>query len=119
MADADGDISAEEIELMETILQARAGLSKGQAKMVVDLAVTENITHGPEDDTRVARIFATVTDHEARIQLVDALFAVASADDVIQPLEATAVRRVAEELGLTPGDVEQISVGYEQFFEKP
>ena len=117
VANADGEISPEEVELMQVILHARAGLSREHAEMVVSLAAGENLSHGGEDDRLVSGVFADVTNHETRVQLVDALFAVASADQVIYRSEAAAIRAIAREVGLKKDDLDQINAGYEHFIQ--
>ena len=77
----------------------------------------ENLSHGGEDDRLVSGVFADVTNHETRVQLVDALFAVASADQVIYRSEAAAIRAIAREVGLKKDDLDQINAGYEHFIQ--
>lgn len=117
VAHADGDISDEEVELMRAIVRSRSGLDGTHAELVVDLAKSTRLEIGGQENVEVARIFQSVASEQERHELIDCLFAVASADQVIYPSEMKSIRDIARQVGLKKADVELIASGYEQYLQ--
>lgn len=117
VAHADGEISEEELELMRVIVRTRSGLSEMYATLAVDLARDQKLALGAADDKAVADVFKTVSTDLEKTELVDCLFAVASADQVIYPSEMKSISTIARQVGLSKKDVDLIAGGYEQYVQ--
>lgn len=117
VAHADGDISTEEIELMRAIVRSRSGLTDEHATLAVNLAKDQKLALGTADDKAVAEVFKSVSTDLEKTELIDCLFSVASADQIIYPSEMKAISLIARQVGLSKKDVDLIAGGYEQYLQ--
>jgi len=101
-ARADLDVSPEETRRMCEIVEKIGGLDEERANLVVDLASSGAL--GGADEYLASRHLRQTTEVEERRRLLDALFAVAAADDSISLAEEEEIREVANELGLSHED---------------
>ncbi len=98
-ARADLDVSEEEIGRMVEIVERVGGLEPDLARLVVELASSGAL--GGADEYLAARQLRRSASDEERRRILDALFAVAAADDSISLVEEEEIREVAREMGLT------------------
>jgi len=101
VAYADHDFQPEEANEIVRILEQRADLPADQAHLVVDIVKRQNELFGGTEDYLVSREFKEVSTREQRLGILDCLFAVAAADDIITAEEEAAARQIASELGLS------------------
>lgn len=112
VADADLEVADRERDAMARVLEHHAGLEERDARMVAELAILQAEEIDGSTHNIVSRRFREMSDHKERIQLVDGLFAVAAADDVVSVEEGNEVFRVAEELGLERLEVVAVRARY-------
>ncbi len=112
VAHADLEISDAETAAMEGILSDFGGLDSAQAVLVVELAKIQARTAGETEDFLVTREFARLASPEQRRAVVRACYAVTAADDSISAPESTAVREIADELGLDSIELASIRSEY-------
>ncbi len=101
-ARADLDVSPEETRRMCEIVEKIGGLDEERASLVVDLASSGAL--GGADEYLASRQLRQTTEIEERRRIIDALFAVAAADDSISLVEEEEIREVANEFGLSHDD---------------
>ena len=101
-ARADLRVSAEETDRMREIVERVGGLDAEHAGLVVDLASSGAL--GGADEYLASRQLRQTTQVDERRRVLDALFAVAAADDSISLAEEEEIREVANELGLSHED---------------
>ncbi len=117
VAFADGLISRVEVDRMKSILRGHTGLTLGQVGIVVELARNENVSGGGADDQKVSSLFATLSDDARKVELMDCLFAVASADEIIHPSEARCIDAIAGEIGIPADQLERLTNNYAHYVQ--
>jgi len=105
VADADLEIDDRERATMQSLLVEHAGLSDQEAAMVSELAVLQAEEGAGSASYHVTRSFREISSVRQRLQLVECLFFVAAADDVVSIEEGNEVLRMGDELGLERKDV--------------
>ncbi len=115
VANADRSISPEETREMERIVSERGGLAEELAVLVVQIAKSQNLLFGGQENFLVTREFGRIATEEHKIGLIDCLFAVAAADESIVSEEDTEVRKIASELGLSHSDFISVKTRYRQW----
>lgn len=101
-ARADLDVSPEETRRMCEIIEKIGGLDEERASLVVELASSGAL--GGADEYLASRQLRQTTEIDERRRIIDALFAVAAADDSISLAEEEEIREVSSELGLSHED---------------
>lgn len=114
VARADHHVSDEETAEMERIV-ADHGVDAGEARLVVEMARSQNELFGATEDFVVARELQQLSSREQKLQLVDCLFAVSAADQTISTVEDNEIRRICSELRLTHADFISVRSGYRQY----
>jgi uncharacterized tellurite resistance protein B-like protein len=104
VARADHHVTPEESAEMERLIVERAGLPRAQAALAVRIATAHGLRHGGTEDFLVTREFTRIADREARLGLLDCLFALSSSDRSIVMLEDNELRRITSELKLEHSD---------------
>jgi uncharacterized tellurite resistance protein B-like protein len=111
-ARADLNISLQETNKMEQIIMERAQLPEEQAIVIVQIAKTQNILFGGTENFLVSREFNSIADHEQKMRLLDCLYAVASAEDLISTIEDNEISQIADELRIEHRDLISIRSRY-------
>lgn len=101
VAHADLEISREETDTMEELVMKLGNLPEAQAVLVVEIARNQNRLFGGTESYLVTREFKQISSHRQRLELLDCLFAVSSADDSISSEEEAQIRQIASELGFS------------------
>ncbi len=104
VARADLKISPEETRAMEKIVVEFGGVSEDQAILVVQIARHQNMLFGGTENFLVTREFNKIATEEQKLALLDCLFRVAAAEDLISTVENNEIRQIASELGLPHED---------------
>jgi uncharacterized tellurite resistance protein B-like protein len=112
VANADQEITPEEIRVMESILQTQCELTPEQASMVVRMAKMRNDLFGGTDNFLVTREFRRVATRGEKLALLDCLFAVSAASDDISMTENNQIRQIVSELGLEHSDFIQVRLSW-------
>lgn len=111
-AQADLDISEDETRLMERIVVDIGKLPEAQAILVVEIAKHQTEFYGGTEDYLVTREFASRATEEQRRAAVEACFAVVAADRQITSVEYAELTEIADELGLTRPELNDIRRQY-------
>jgi len=98
ISQANPQVTDEERDVIVRVLQEKWGLSRGEAEVVAEVAVSEHATQ--LDRYRLAREFASDLPHEDAISFVDVLFAIATADGKASVDEIEEIRQIAGSLKL-------------------
>jgi uncharacterized tellurite resistance protein B-like protein len=101
VARADLKVSPEETRAMERIVSEHGGLPEDQAIVVVQMAKHQNLLFGGTEDFLVTREFNKNSTREQKLALLDCLFSVAGAENMVSTTEDNAIRQIASELGLS------------------
>jgi len=117
VAHADHEISAEEVRAMERIVRELGGLHEEEAILVVQMAKTQTLLFGSTENYLVTREFYKMATYEQKLQLLESLFAVSSADESISSAEDSEIRRIATEMNLTRSDFNLARAEYTRFLE--
>jgi len=117
VAHADQEISKSEVRAMERIVRELGGLEEEEAILVVQMAKTQTLLFGSTENYLVTREFYKMATHEQKLQLLESLFAVSSADESISSAEDSEIRRIATEMNLTRGDFNQARAEYTRYLE--
>lgn len=104
VAHADMNISADETQAMERIVQEKGGLPQEQAIMIVQMAKTQSVLFGGTENFLVTREFNKIASREQKIALLHCLFAVSVAEGHVSSAEETTIRKIASELRLDHAD---------------
>jgi uncharacterized tellurite resistance protein B-like protein len=101
VARADMNISDAETREMENQLTRLSRLPAEQAVLVVQIAKTQATLFGGTENFLVTQEFNRMADLEQKLALLDCLFAVAAADNIISTAEEREIRLINDELQLT------------------
>lgn len=112
VAQADFDISAEEVAVMESLVIKHGGLPREQAVLVVEIAKSQNRLFGGTENFLVTREFAQMADEAEREELMHCLFAVSAADGSISSDEELQLQQIADELGMAPSAFRALRAQY-------
>jgi uncharacterized tellurite resistance protein B-like protein len=112
VAGADSHFSDEETAKMVEILAEVGRLPEPQATLVVEIAKSQNRLFGGTENFLVVREFREVASDEERRDLLQCLFAVASADEAITPDEDAQIWQIAGEIGVTHADFVKIRLSH-------
>ena len=105
VANADLDVTDDEVRAMERIVAETGELPADQAALAVQIAKSQAVNLGGTEDYLVTRQFRGVSERGDRIALIRCLFAVAAADGSISQLENQRISQIGSELGLTAAEV--------------
>ncbi len=94
----------EKTTIEETLVRC-AGVPASEARIVTDIARGEVEHLGSTNNYIVTREFGRLSTLEEKVQLLECLFAVAAADDLITGNESTEITLIAKEIGLAQADV--------------
>lgn len=115
VARADMNISEVETREMERQVIKLSGLPEEQAILVVQIAKTQTTLFGGTENFLVTQEFAGMADHEQKLALLNCLFAVAAADQVVSGVEEREIRLIADELKLRHDEYISTRLQYRTF----
>jgi len=105
VAGADLAVKDSEHGEMRAILERVAGLNADDAKLVVEIASSHMEELGGTQNYLVTREFKAMSSPAERVALLECLYSVAAADDLITGDESTEIRNIALECGLSQEDI--------------
>jgi uncharacterized tellurite resistance protein B-like protein len=107
-ANADLEITDDEVALMERTLVERTGVTEAEAVIVVEIARQQARMFGSTEDYLVTREFKRVSTPEQRLGVLRACFQVAAANDEISSPESAVLSEIAAELDIEPADFDAV-----------
>ena len=117
VANADHQVTDDEVVAMERLVNAKGGISPEQATLVVQMARTQQKLFGATDDFLVARDLGKIASYEQKVALINCLYAVASADKQIFAAEGDEIGRIGKELKVEQADLSELRSRYRDFLE--
>lgn len=99
VAYVDQDVKEDEFDAIADILEEKWGLSKVEAALVAEVAVSQ--VDKSTDMYTIARDFFESTEYEERVRFLDVLFAVALGDGFVSYEEMEEIRLISKMLKLT------------------
>ena len=108
VAHADLRVDPAEIAEMERSVGGLGGLDDEDARLVVEIAVTQAADLGGSDDYLVTREFRRISDRKERVRLMRCLFSLAAADDSISTAETNELSLIGEELGFARNETNSL-----------
>jgi len=117
VANADRDVSADEVATMESLVASKGGVTPDQAALVVQMARTQQKLFGATDDFLVTRALGRIASYEQKLALLDCLYAVAASDQRIFVTEANEISRIGTELKIDQADLSKLRSQYRDFLE--
>lgn len=118
VAYADEEISDEEGARIDDLVAAHSGLSGEESKAVTAIVRNRMVALRGAENHRLTRRFNEVADDEARRHLIDCLYAVATADDLVTHVEDREVRRIGDALLVPASEVLAIRSRYREKLEE-
>jgi uncharacterized tellurite resistance protein B-like protein len=116
VAYADGEISDAELARIESLVATHAGLGPEDARIVGAVAKTAILRD--TEKHLLTRHFNEVANESEKLALIECLYAVASADDVVAFVEDNEVRQIASALLLPWSEVLKIRSRYRDKLEE-
>ena len=104
VANADMNISNEEIAEMERIVERVGGLPEEQAVLVVEISKSQHLLFGATENFVVTKEFNKLASRSQKQALLHCLFAVSSSDHSISVKEDNEIRAISKELRLDHSD---------------
>jgi len=117
VANADREVSDEEVGRMEALVVSKGGVSPDQAALVVQMSRQQQRLFGATDDFLVTRDLGSLASLDQKLALIDCLYAVASADKRIFTAEADEIARIGRELKVDQSDLSRLRSAYREFLE--
>jgi len=114
VANADLNISEEEIGRMEEVVREVGVLEEAQAVLVVQIAKSQQSLLGGTENYLVTREFNKIANREQKERLLHCLFEVSAADDEISMVEENEVRKIAEEMRFDHREFSEIRSKYNE-----
>ncbi len=115
VARADLNISDDETQEMERLVQGQGGLPEEQAILVVQMAKTQNRLFGGTENFLVTREFNKIATYEQKLALLNCLYAVSAADQSVSTVEDNEISRIAKELLLSRQDLVAARMKYQKY----
>ena len=112
VANADLEISTAETDRMVSLIEQAGRLPPEQALLVAEIAKRQNRLFGGTENFLVTRELREIVTDEQRGRMLDCLFAVAAADDVVSGAEEDEIRRISIELGFEHHEYIQARLKY-------
>ena len=104
VANADSNISDEEVAEMERIVERMGGLPEEQAVLVVQIAKSQHTLFGATENFIVTQEFNRLANRTQKQALLHCLFAVSSSDQSISVMEDNEIRAITKEIRLDHSD---------------
>ena len=105
VAGADLRTAPGELASIEETLVRCAGIPENEARVVTEIAHGEVDQLGATNNYIVTREFGRLSTADEKLQLLECLFSVAAADDLITGDESTEIMLIAKEIGLAHAEV--------------
>ena len=113
-ANADLDISDDETAAIERELQGHESIDEATAVLVTEMAKLQAKTVGGTEDFVVTREFKAVSDHDQRLVVLRACFAVMAANGSISAEETATVNEIAAELDIDQAELNAIRAEFHE-----
>ncbi|MEL6180791.1 MAG: TerB family tellurite resistance protein, partial [Myxococcota bacterium] len=94
------EVTPVEEKAIEVILRDVGQMKPADAQLLSALAREKRTLFGGLDDFQVTKIYTELTTEEEKLRLLDCLFAVAAADEMVHVVEEEDIRQISIGLGL-------------------
>jgi len=101
---ADLNISEPERLAIEQIVKKLGGVNDATAALIAEIAKNQNKLLGGVENYLITRAFKEIATNEQKFELMEALFAVAAAEEGISSEENQEILKISEEIGLARND---------------
>lgn len=98
VAYSDFDLSVDELNRAGGILTEFGGIDAAEARIVVELIKECVVELGGIEDHRYSRLINDFSDRETKVKIIDCLFRIAAADNIVSSEEDHVIGLVAREL---------------------
>ncbi len=117
VAYADMEISDVEKKTIRSVLEETLHLKRGQADATITLLERHRVQLFSIEDFIYARLINDICDKNQKLELVEALFVVAAANESVSAEEDASIRLVCKSLRLSHGDFVQIKKGFKEHLD--
>lgn len=117
VAHADDDVSEAERATLHGLVKAHAGLTAEESAAVAEIVVHQATVLAGIDYASLTRVFNEIGSAEDKENLIDCLYAIATADQSVSVVEDEEIRRVSRALLLTHGQFIAIRTRYKDRLE--
>lgn len=118
VAYADEDVSEAEAERVGELVATHAEMSSEEAAAIAAVARHHTVTQGGGAAYRLTRRFNELARDEDKRHLIDCLYAVATADDLVSHVEDREISRIAAAILLSRSQVLEIRSRYREKLEE-
>ncbi|MCP4200112.1 MAG: TerB family tellurite resistance protein [Proteobacteria bacterium] len=117
VAYADMEMSDDEVAKMQSILSSTLRLRDSQVGLIVKMLQNHSVQLCSLEDYRYVRMINKVCDKEQKMELIEAMFAVASADESVSSEEDSAIYVVSKGIGLSHKDFVTVRAQFKNYLE--
>jgi uncharacterized tellurite resistance protein B-like protein len=117
VANADDDISDAERRVLRELVAAHAGLTADESAAVADIVVHQTAELAGIDYALLSRTFNEIGSVADKENLIDCLYAIATADDTVSVIEDDEIHRVARALLVSHTQLIAIRTRYREKLE--
>ncbi len=117
VANADCAISDAEQAKLRDLVAARAGLTADESAAVADIALHQRTVLAGIDYAELIRTFNEIGTTEDKERLIDCLYAIATADDIVSVIEDDEIHQVSRALMLAHSQLIAIRTRYKPQLE--
>ncbi len=117
VAYADMEISDDELTRMGAVLATTLSLRESQVKAIVDMLQKHSVQLFSIEDYRYVRMINQACDKAQKIELIEAMFAVASADESVSSEEDSAIYVVSKGVGLSHKEFVTVRARFKEYLE--
>lgn len=118
VAYADDEISEPEVLRMERLIARQTGVSDDEARAISMIARQKTIALRGMENYLLTRRFNELASEEEKRGLIDCLYAVATADDLVTYVEDREIRKIADALLIAPSELQAIRAPYREKLEE-
>jgi uncharacterized tellurite resistance protein B-like protein len=111
-ANADLEITDEEVAAIERALQAHGAIDEATAVLVTEMAKLQARTVGGPEDFSVTREFKALATEDQKLDVVRACFAIGAASGSISAEETAIVNQIADELDIDDATLNAIRADF-------
>jgi uncharacterized tellurite resistance protein B-like protein len=117
VAYADMEISEDEVAKMQSVLSSTLLLKDAQVGSIIEMLQKHSVQLCSIEDYRYVRMINEVCDNEQKMELIEAMFAVAAADETVSSEEDSAIYVVSKGIGLSHKDFVTVRARFKNYLE--
>jgi uncharacterized tellurite resistance protein B-like protein len=117
VAYADMEISEDEVAKMQSVLSNTLRLRDAQVGLIIEMLQKHSVQLCSIEDYRYVRMINEECDKEQKMELIEAMFAVASADESVSSEEDSAIYVVSKGIGLSHKEFVSVRAQFKKYLE--